>query len=50
MCLGVLDFGQKRIFIEKVFTPTGDVEADMRAVKDFYAPYQGKHPENFTTE
>ncbi len=50
VCLGVLDFGQKRIFIEKVFTPTGDVEADMRAVKDFYAPYQGKHPENFTTE
>ena len=48
--LGVLDFGTKHIFVNRTFEPTGDVEADMRAIKDFYAPYKGKHPEKFTAE
>lgn len=48
--LGVLDFGSKRIMINRTFVPTGDVEADMRAIKDIYAPFKGKYPEKFTAE
>lgn len=48
--MGVIDFADKRIMIEHTFTPTGDTEADMRAVKDFYRPFKGKHPEKFTAE
>lgn len=48
--LGAIDFPSKRIIIEKTFEPTGDVEKDMRAIKDYYRPFQGKYPEKFTTE
>lgn len=48
--LGVLDFEHKHISIDTVFTPTGDIEADLRRVKDFYSPYSGKYPDKFTTE
>lgn len=48
--LGVIDYEHKFIRIENLFIPTGDVDADIRAVKDFYAPYKGKYPEKFTTE
>ena len=50
IALGVIDYGSKRILIEHTFRPTGDVEADMRAVKDFYRPFKGKYPEKFSTE
>lgn len=48
--LGALDFANKRIIIDKVFTPTGDMEADMRKVKDYYKQFTGKYPEKFTTD
>lgn len=48
--LGVIDFPSRRIMIDHTFIPTGDVEADMRAVKDFYAPFKGIHPDKFTTD
>ena len=48
--LGAIDAPSKRIIIERTFTPTGDIEADMRAIKDYYAPFKGIHPEKFTTE
>ncbi len=47
--LAVVDFKTKHIFMHEQFYPTGDIAADMRAIKKYYAPYQGKHPENFTT-
>lgn len=50
IALGVIDYPTKRIMIERTFTPTGDVEADLRAIKDFYAPYTGKYPDKFSTE
>lgn len=50
VALGVLDFGTRSILIEHIFEPTGSIDADMRAIKDFYAPYQGKYPEKFSTE
>lgn len=48
--LGVLDFGTKRIIIDTEFEPTGNVVADINSVKDYYAPYTGKYPENFSTK
>lgn len=48
--LGAIDFGTKRVLIERTFTPTGDVEADLRAVKDYYRQFTGRHPEKFTAE
>lgn len=48
--LAALDFKDKKVLLERTFNPTGDVEADLRAIKDYYKPFSGKHPENFTTE
>ena len=48
--LGVLDFPTKTIMVDTTFEPTDDIEADMRHIKDFYAPYKGKYPDKFTTE
>ncbi|MDE6042210.1 MAG: 1-acyl-sn-glycerol-3-phosphate acyltransferase [Muribaculaceae bacterium] len=47
--LGVLDFGSKTIMLNDTYAPTGDIDADIRAIKRYYSPYQGKYPEKFTT-
>ncbi len=47
--LAYIDYGKKEIGIERVFTPTGDVEADIRAIKLYYKDFQGRNPENFVT-
>ncbi|MBD5326476.1 MAG: 1-acyl-sn-glycerol-3-phosphate acyltransferase [Muribaculaceae bacterium] len=49
VCLAAIDFKTRTIIMEKVFTPTGNIEADMRAVKDYFTPFEGKYPEKFTT-
>ncbi len=43
--LAYLDYGRKVAGIGPVITPTGDVEADMRKIRVFYAHITGKHPE-----
>lgn len=48
--LGVLDYGAKRILIETVFEPSGDTEADIRAIKDYYKPFTARYPEKFSTD
>lgn len=48
--LGAIDYKEKHIVIDTEFQPTGDIEADLRAVKAFYKPFHGKYPENFCTE
>lgn len=50
VCLAVIDFRMKKAMINDVFTPTGDMEADMKAIKRFYKPFTGRHPANFITE
>jgi hypothetical protein len=32
-----------------VFTPTGDVDADMATIQSFYAPFKGKNADQFQT-
>lgn len=48
--LGVIDFGQKRILIEREYHPMGEVEKDMEEIKKYYNgfPDAAKHPEKFT--
>ena len=48
--LGAIDFKTKDVILEKTFTPTGDMESDMKAIKEYYKGFTGKHPDNFTTE
>ena len=42
-----VDFDRKLIQCTKSFIPTGDVEKDMLEIKQYFAGYKGKHPENF---
>lgn len=48
--LGAIDYSTKDIIIERTFEPTGNAENDMRAIKDYYRPFKGLHPEKFSTE
>ena len=48
--LAVIDYRMKNAIINDMFIPTGDTEADMRVIKQYYKPFTGRHPENFTTE
>lgn len=50
VCLAVIDFRMKKAVINEVFESSGDIDADMRAIKRFYRPFTGRHPENFVTE
>lgn len=42
-----VDFEKKLIQCTRSFVPTGDVEKDMQEIKQYFANYKGKHPENF---
>lgn len=48
--LAAIDYQSKTVKIDRIFWPTGDVEADMRQIKDYYKPFIGKHPEKFSTD
>ncbi|MDE6085973.1 MAG: 1-acyl-sn-glycerol-3-phosphate acyltransferase [Muribaculaceae bacterium] len=48
--LGVLDYKTKTVDISEVFISTGDTERDLKLIKKFYTPYEGKYPDKFTTE
>lgn len=47
--LGAIDAANKLIHLEKTYHPTGDMDADMRAIKKYYSNFRGIIPENFTT-
>lgn len=44
IALGYLDFARKRGGILHVLHPTGDIEADMATIRQFYRSIEGKHP------
>lgn len=50
--LGVLDFKTHTISVDTVFEPTGDVVADINAIKEFYRlrGAEGRRVENFSTK
>lgn len=48
--LGAIDFARKEIFLNDVFTPSGNTEKDMHIIKDYYKPFIGRYPEKFSTD
>lgn len=50
LLLGAIDYKNKTIEITTEFKPTDNIEADMRAIKDFYSKYNAKYPEKFITD
>ncbi len=48
--LAYIDYGRKVAGLGPVFHPTGDIEADMRTIKAFYAPIQGKNASQFEAD
>ncbi len=42
---GALDFANRRVVIGPPFQPTGDAQADLRALLAFFSPYVPKKPE-----
>jgi len=43
--LGALDYQNRRVVIGPTFQPTGDEQADLRAMLDFFRPFVPKKPE-----
>lgn len=48
--LGVIDYKNKTVMIHDVFHPSGDIDADMAAVKKYYSrfPDAARYPEKFS--
>lgn len=45
--MAYMDYSTRRSGLGPLFQPTGDVEADMAAIKAFYAPFKGKNADQF---
>lgn len=41
-----IDYGGKKMGIGKTFMPSGDMEKDLKFLRDFYRPYLPRHPRN----
>ncbi len=48
--LGAIDYRTKEINLCDTYTPTGDVEADMKAVKNYYKGVTGRYLEKFCVD
>ena len=43
-----VDYKKKEIVCTESFTPTGDIESDMKHIKMYFKDFKGKKPENFS--
>lgn len=50
ICLGYLDYKNKVAGVGGVVYPSGDIEADMHQIMEFYREIQGKFPEKFSID
>lgn len=48
--LAYMDYSRKHSGLGPLFEPTGNVEADMAAIKAFYKPYKGRNADQFEHE
>lgn len=48
--LYAIDYARKTIVCTKTLMPSGDVEADMREIMDYYRGFTGKYPGKFAVE
>ncbi len=47
--IGMIDFGRKELRVDSVFEPTGDMEADIAAVRARYVGVRGKYTDKSST-
>ena len=45
--MAYMDYEKKISGLGPVFTPTGDIDADMARIKAFYAPFKGRNADQF---
>ena len=45
--LTYVDYGKKQMGVGPRFDPTGDWEADLKQIKEYYRNVHARHPENF---
>lgn len=47
--LAVIDYSKKHMMIDKVYQPTGDVETDMKAIREYYSHWRNaaRYPDKF---
>ena len=45
--LAYMDYGKKISGLGEIFVPTGDVDADIAAIRAFYAPFKGKNASQY---
>lgn len=50
LLLAAIDAGTKTIFLTKEYSPTGDMERDMAAIKQYYRQFTGIYPEKFSAD
>jgi hypothetical protein len=43
-----VDYEKRLIQCTKTIIPTGNMEDDMREIKQYFKDFKGKYPENFT--
>lgn len=49
IAMGYIDYSRRKGGIGPMIHPTGDIRADMDKLRAFYAPIQGKFPEQYRT-
>lgn len=49
VALGVIDYGRREVIIDTMFEPTGHVERDINAIKEYYRQFTARYPEKFST-
>ncbi len=50
ICLAFIDFGKKELSMKKMHFPSGDMEKDMREIKQYYKDKVGYKPNQFAIE
>lgn len=48
--LAAIDFKRKIAVVEKTVYPSDNIDADLRAIKDYYRQFTGRYPEKFSTD
>lgn len=50
IAMAYIDYGKKKGGVGPVLYPSGDYDADMKIIKEFYRGMEGRHPEKFNIE
>lgn len=48
--LGAIDASQRQILIKEEFKPSGNIDDDMRSIKNYYRQFKGIRPEKFSCD